>query len=158
MLGVAPVSVCTVVQENSAGQGSEVRVSACESTALSPSLAPGILRNLAFEKAAFRKEIVAFGGVEALLKVRLSLLFLLFLLVLAHPTVCVWPVLPELRRWRSRAGHRGPPQHGRQRGAQVGDGRERGSGHTVRSVFPAATDGGFFQSVRNSLSLSQRSC
>ena len=30
---------------------------------------PGILRNLAFEQSAFRKEIVAFGGVEALLKV-----------------------------------------------------------------------------------------
>lgn len=30
----------------------------------------GILRNLAFESVALRKEIIAFGGVEALLKVR----------------------------------------------------------------------------------------
>lgn len=29
----------------------------------------GILRNLAFESVALRKEIIAFGGVEALLKV-----------------------------------------------------------------------------------------
>ena len=31
----------------------------------------GILRNLAFEKTAYRKEIIAFGGVEALLKVHM---------------------------------------------------------------------------------------
>jgi hypothetical protein len=46
VLGVAPIPVCTVVQENAAA----------------------VLRNLAYEDAAYRKEIVAFKGAEALLQ------------------------------------------------------------------------------------------
>jgi hypothetical protein len=49
---VAPIPVCTVVQENAAA----------------------VLRNLAYEDAAYRKEIVAFKGAEALLQVYINFL------------------------------------------------------------------------------------
>ena len=67
-MGVAPIHVCTVVQENAAGI---VCVCVCVCVCVIPSyISLGILRNMSFEKTAFRKEIIAFEGVEALLKVK----------------------------------------------------------------------------------------
>ena len=84
-MGVAPIHVCTVVQENAAGivcvcvcvcvMSQCVWVCGCVGVCVCVCVIPsyislGILRNMSFEKTAFRKEIIAFEGVEALLKVK----------------------------------------------------------------------------------------
>ena len=78
---MSPIPFCTVVQENIAGGLYNTHTHTHTHTiVLSLShtdvlrIYAAILRNLSCENAAFRKEIVAFNGIETLLKVYISII------------------------------------------------------------------------------------
>lgn len=77
---------------------------------------------MAFEKYAYRYEILNFGGIEALMKVSITLTFELY----RH--YCISPPLhsaeSEFRPQHGGAGHRSTSQPGRVRRAERGDGEK----------------------------------